>query len=71
MLARVGTQQEPYDHPTLSGDIAQETALPLPFVLTLSEELAEEGLVAISPLNDPPLLYLTRSGVSRARRIAS
>ncbi|WP_210465027.1 hypothetical protein [Rufibacter roseolus] len=68
LLAKVGKLPEPYDHPTLSWEIAEETHLPLHCVLVLCKELSEEGLVAISSLNEPPLLYLTKTGVIRARR---
>ncbi|KAA3438038.1 hypothetical protein [Rufibacter hautae] len=68
ILAKVGKLPEPHDHPTQSGVIADDTQLPLNCVLALSRELSEEGLVAISSLSDPPLLYLTKTGVARARR---
>ncbi|GAB2536528.1 hypothetical protein [Rufibacter soli] len=70
LLAKVGGYREPEDHPTLSLDIACELQLPLVDVLNLAKNLAEEGLVKISPLYNPPLLYLTFAGLSRARRLA-
>ncbi|AKQ45470.1 hypothetical protein TH63_07165 [Rufibacter radiotolerans] len=70
LLAKVGSYREPEDHPTLSKDIAADLDLPLVDVLDLSQNLAEEGLVKISLLYNPPLLYLTYAGLSRARRLA-
>ncbi|WP_181306260.1 hypothetical protein [Rufibacter sp. XAAS-G3-1] len=68
LFMKVRRHPEPHDHPTASHEIAKEVNLPLGHVLSLSNELAEEGLLAISHINEPPLLYLTKSGVARARR---
>ncbi|WP_207432855.1 hypothetical protein [Sabulibacter ruber] len=69
LFSRVGGFAEPEDHPTSSCQLAKDTHLSLEQVLLLCEELAGEGLLAISPLNSPPLIYLTITGVARARRI--
>ncbi|MBC3539839.1 hypothetical protein ACFSC6_20865 [Rufibacter sediminis] len=71
LLVKVEGFKDPHDHPTPAEDIAKIIALPLPHVISVSRELAEEGLVAICSFPDIPLLYLTKTGVSRARRMAS
>ncbi|ALJ00412.1 hypothetical protein [Rufibacter tibetensis] len=68
LLGKVGGNKEPEDHPTPCNVVADLTHLPLDYVISLSQELAEEGFIAISTLHDPPLLYLTLPGVARARR---
>lgn len=68
LLANVGKYQEPEDHPTLSSEVAAAIKLPLKQVLSLCRELTDEGMIVISPLNEPPLLYLTITGLIRARR---
>ncbi|MFC6999502.1 hypothetical protein [Rufibacter roseus] len=70
LLERVHLLKEPEDYPTLSSDIAHTLHLPLNDVLELSRELADNGWVVISPLNEPPLLYLTFTGLARARRLS-
>ncbi|GGK69938.1 hypothetical protein ACD591_03700 [Rufibacter glacialis] len=68
LLDNVEGTAEPEDHPTSCHLVSDVTQLPVHHVISLSEELAEEGFVTISTLHDPPLLYLTIPGVARARR---
>ena len=68
LFGKVGAYREPENHPTPCNVVADLTHLPLASVISLSQELAEEGFLAISTLHDPPLLYLTLPGVARARR---
>ncbi|WP_123125668.1 hypothetical protein [Rufibacter latericius] len=71
LLTKVKGLPTPEDHPTLSQEIAGEMSLPLEEVLSLSRMLVQDGFLKISPLHDPPLLYLTVSGVARALRLKS
>ncbi|WP_205502249.1 hypothetical protein [Rufibacter psychrotolerans] len=67
----VKCKEMPEDFPVESSrvskrlDLGQEAMLPHYF------RLSEEGLLKISTLHQPPLLYLTRAGLARAKRLAS
>lgn len=69
VFAKVEDYFEPEDHPTPSSEIATDINLPLNDILALCEELVDDGFLAISQLHTPPLLYLTLTGVARARRM--
>ncbi|WP_192823309.1 hypothetical protein [Rufibacter sp. LB8] len=69
LFSKVRHHADPADHPASSSQIAQDTNLPLPLVLSLGQELLHEGFVAISPLHHPPLLYITIVGIARAKRL--
>ncbi|MGV3539971.1 MAG: hypothetical protein ACO1OQ_09180 [Rufibacter sp.] len=67
--SKVGHFPEPQDHPTSVSEVAAITNLPELEILTTYEELAEEGFVLLSPIGQPPLVYLTLTGLSRAKRL--
>ncbi|WP_205501751.1 hypothetical protein [Rufibacter psychrotolerans] len=69
LFQKVRDFPEPEDHPTSSRQLALDTQLSLEQVLSLCQELAEEGFLSLSPLSSPPLVYLTITGVARARRL--
>jgi hypothetical protein len=69
LFSRVKQHADPSDHPVSSFQIAADTHLPLQKLLVLSQKLAEDGFLAISPLHHPPLLYITLVGIARARRL--
>ncbi|WP_210486532.1 hypothetical protein [Rufibacter aurantiacus] len=69
LFGRVRGYLEPEDHPVSSAEIAQDNHLSIEQTLSLCNDLVQEGFVAISPLNNPPLVYLTLTGLARARRM--
>ncbi|MBC3541972.1 hypothetical protein ACFSC6_08990 [Rufibacter sediminis] len=69
LFAQVKCHHDPEDHPTSTSKIATDIDVHLDEVLLLCQELAQEGFLKISPLNSPPLVYLTVIGIARARRL--
>jgi hypothetical protein len=65
---QVGRHEDPMDHPVSVEMVSVSIQESLEQVLLLLPEVLDEGFLKCSPISDPPLLYLTRAGLARARR---
>ncbi|WP_156180360.1 hypothetical protein [Rufibacter radiotolerans] len=69
MYRLVQSMERPEDSPIDSDRVSRALHLEGEDILPQFRFLSEEGMLKISPICDPPLLYLTKTGISRVRRL--
>lgn len=68
VYVQVASLADPGDNPVTIASVQEALELTEQQLSVLLARLTEEGLIKISPIGTPPLLYLTRSGLARVRR---
>ncbi|WP_207435773.1 hypothetical protein [Sabulibacter ruber] len=69
MYGNVGWMEKPEDFPVESSKVSDALGQVQEKMLPEYRSLSEEGMLKISVLAEPPLLYLTLTGIARAKRL--
>ncbi|WP_207431492.1 hypothetical protein [Sabulibacter ruber] len=66
---KVQTMDQPNDFPMDAEKLSTQLGISQEEMLALCDSLADNGFVAVSSFRNPPVLYLTFTGILRAKRL--